>query len=974
MPKTHPAFRLLRTQTIASLNLAVEQYEHSSTGAVHIHLACDNPENVFLVALRTVPEDSTGVAHILEHTALCGSKRYPVRDPFFMMTRRSLNSFMNAFTSSDWTAYPFASSNRKDFANLLDVYLDAVFFSRLDPLDFAQEGHRLEFTEPENSDSPLVHKGVVYNEMKGAMSSISAMLWHTLNKYLHPATTYHHNSGGDPETIVDLTYEQLVAFYKQHYHPTNAIFMTYGDIPAFEHQETFEALALKHFERSPLEISVPDEKRLFAPIVVEEAYPLSESEMAEDKCHVVIGWLLGKTTDLEQALTAQLIASLLLDNSASPLLHALETTDLGKAPSPLCGLDDSQKEMAFVCGLDGCRRQDAEAVEALIIDCLNAIAENGVAAEDVDSALHQLELHQREIGGDHYPYGLQIIMNALTASTHRGDPVAMLDVDRALSHLRNALTDPDFIKHQVKALLLDNPHRVRLTLRPDVKMNDLKEAATQKTLAEIKSRLSESEKTQIIEDSQALAARQVNVDDADILPKVTLKDVPLEEPKKQPRVTQLARSGGKLTCYDLGTNGLVYQQVVIDAPQLSERLQTLLPYYTNCVTELGVGDRDYLEVQRWQAQVSGSFNAFNSLRSNVDDIHKTNKFITFSAKALTRNHEPLCELMHETLAAVRFEDTKRIKELVAQIRAAREQSVTSNGHSLAMLAAASGMCAAANLSHQLGGLAGIQAIKALDNGLKDAANARKLGAELEEIHQKVAASRQQYLLIAEPHEQQVLNAQFGQWFDKDARSQNAPDWELAKHSAQIAQGWLTNSQVNFCARVFPTVTVAHPDAAALVVLGNVLRNGFLHRAIREQGGAYGGGASQDNSSGSFRFYSYRDPRLEETLEDFDQSIKWALETDLKWQAVEEAILGIIGSIDKPDSPAGGAKKDFHADLHGRTYEVRQRFRERLLNTGIDDLKRVAATYFAPENANTAIIADYTKENRIKDLGLEIHRL
>ena len=227
----HPAFDLIKTHHIDSLNLDVHQYQHQQTGASHYHLAADNPENVFLVGLRTVPTDSTGVAHILEHTALCGSEKYPVRDPFFMMLRRSLNTFMNAFTSSDWTAYPFATQNRKDYFNLLDVYLDAVFFSRLDPLDFAQEGHRVEFAEPDNPDSELVFKGVVFNEMKGAMSSPTSVLWQAVSEHLFPSTTtYHYNSGGEPEHIPDLSYEELVNFYRTHYHPSNAVFMTYGDI------------------------------------------------------------------------------------------------------------------------------------------------------------------------------------------------------------------------------------------------------------------------------------------------------------------------------------------------------------------------------------------------------------------------------------------------------------------------------------------------------------------------------------------------------------------------------------------------------------------------------------------------------------------------------------------------------------------------------------------------------------------------
>ncbi|MBO6850448.1 MAG: insulinase family protein, partial [Marinobacter sp.] len=241
---THPAFEKLRSHQIGTLNVTVEEYRHRKTGARHLHLAADNDENVFFVALRTFPMDSTGVAHILEHTALCGSERYPVRDPFFMMIRRSLNTFMNAFTSSDWTAYPFASMNRKDFDNLLSVYLDSVFFSKLDPLDFAQEGHRLEFDKPEDPSTDLVYRGVVYNEMKGAMSSATSQLWQNLSSHLFPTTTYHYNSGGEPDHIVDLEYEDLVKFYRHHYHPSNAIFATYGDIPAHEHHERFEELAL----------------------------------------------------------------------------------------------------------------------------------------------------------------------------------------------------------------------------------------------------------------------------------------------------------------------------------------------------------------------------------------------------------------------------------------------------------------------------------------------------------------------------------------------------------------------------------------------------------------------------------------------------------------------------------------------------------------------------------------------------------
>ncbi len=969
MQTVHPAFELIRSQDIPSLKLTVEEYQHRKTGAQHIHLKADNPENVFLVALRTVPQDSTGVAHILEHTALCGSERFPVRDPFFMMTRRSLNTFMNAFTSSDWTAYPFASINRKDFANLLDVYLDAVFFSRLDPLDFAQEGHRLEFSEVENPHSELVYKGVVFNEMKGAMSSMSSMLWHTLGKYLHPATTYHFNSGGEPDCIPNLSYEQLLHFYKTHYHPSNAIFMTYGDISAVEHQTTFEDLALQRFEKLDKTISVPDEQRYFAPITVQESYPLAEDEDNGEKCHVVMGWLLGPSTDLNDALTSQLVSSILLDNSATPLMHALETTKLGNAPSPLCGLDDSQKELGFVCGLEGCKAESVQDVEDLIIATLTRVANEGVPQEDIEAALHQLELHQREIGGDHYPYGLQLILNALTAATHRGDPVSMLNVDQALNQLREAIKDPEFLQRQIHRLFLDNPHRVRLTLVPDHQLAQRKEEAEKARLAKIKAGLGEQQIQTIISNSKALLERQGYQDDDSILPKVGLEDVPEKEQEVPHTHSVLPNTKQAVTLYPVGSNGLVYQQLIMDMPPLSRDQLQVLPLYTSCVTEVGVGERDYLSVQRWQAQVSGSFNVFSNLRSKVNDIHQTNQFVTFSGKALQRNHDKLSDLMLQTIKQARFDEHSRIEEIIAQIRASREQSVTGSGHGLAMSAAAAGMNHASKLNHEVSGLEGIRRLKQLHKDVKeDGQKLAELCDQMAAIHAQIQSSPRRHLLVGEAEVLAQLQTTYAQFFDLDAGSSVA-NWSLETQQEHIKQGWLTNSQVNFCAKAYATVPLTHPDAAPLGVLANVLRNGFLHRAIREQGGAYGGGAGQDNGNACFRFYSYRDPRLQETLDDFDKAIAWVLDTKLPWQAIEEAILGLVSNLDKPDSPAGAAKNHFHSELHGRTLALRQSYRERVLATKLEDLQRVAATYLSPEKAHTAVITDHSKEALIRDLGL-----
>ena len=969
---THPAFEFIRSQAIDALKIHVEEYRHRVTGAQHIHLAADSEENVFLVALRTVPHDSTGVAHILEHTALCGSEKYPVRDPFFMMVRRSLNTFMNAFTSSDWTAYPFASQNRKDFNNLLHVYLDAVFFSRLDELDFAQEGHRLEFAETDNPNSDLVFKGVVFNEMKGAMSSVPSQIWQTLCKYLYPTTTYHYNSGGEPQEIPNLTYQQLKNFYRTHYHPSNAIFMTYGDISAETHQEKFETQALSRFEKLDDVISVPDEKRYHAPIAIEEYYPADNDKDLANKNHVVFAWLLGKTTELEESLEAQLLANILLDNSASRLQQALETTDLGQAPSPLCGMDDSSREMAFVCGLEGCAIEDITKVEELIFSTLQKVSEDGVPLSEIEAALHQLELQQREVGGDGYPYGLQLILTGLTSATHRGDPIALLDMDAALKNLHEKIKQPDFIQSLVKKWLLNNNHRVRLVMKPDTQLSARIQQAEVDRLAHLKVELSEDEKRAIIERSHALQARQIQKDDESILPKVGLEDIP--EHLHYTAGTHESFNGYPLRCYAAGTNGLVYQQITFKMPALTEAQQKLLPFYCSCLTELAIGEKDYLDVQRWQAEVVGSIRAFSSIRGTGDDVQKIDAYITLSAKALSRNQLAMSQLMHASLQHVRFDEQDRLRELIAQKRARSEQSVTGHGHSLAMTLASAGMSPAAKLAHQLGGLAGIVELKRLDDELDDAEKLTAFTNGLAQVHQLMLNAPKQFLIVGEEEHLAAYRKTLENLWPAANSVEPFSAFSIPNVKEKIRQAWFTNTQVNFCAKAYPTVPADHPDAAVLTVLGGFLRNGYLHRTIREQGGAYGGGANQDNTIAAFRFYSYRDPRLTETLDDFDAALEWLKTNPHSEQSLEEAILGVIGSIDKPGSPAGEAKTTYQAELFGRTREKRELFRNRVVNVTLEDLVRVANRYLISENASIGIVTHAGQKDKLKALGLDILQL
>ena len=403
--------------------MEVQEYVHKATGARHLHMATNSDENVFMVALKTVPEDSTGLPTYWSTPFYVAAKSIPCAIPFHDASPIAQH-LHECLYELRLDGLPFATQNPKDFDNLLSVYL-TLFSSRLDPLDFAQEGHRVELASDE-ADAPLVYKGVVFNEMKGAMSSISSVLWDRLCFELFPTSTYHHNSGGDPEAIPDLSYDQLIAFYKGHYHPSNAILLTFGNRPVSQHHDVFEREALSRVERSDEHIEVTLEQAFDAPKRALHHYALEDAD-TDNKTHLIMGWKLGESADLDAMLEAQLLSSVLMENSASPLMQWLETNDLGAAPSPLCGLEDSMREMVLCCGIEGSNPNRADDFEAQVLEVIRSTAEEGVSLDRLEAILHQIELHQREVTGDGMPYGLNLMLRALGAATHNGDAVAALD-------------------------------------------------------------------------------------------------------------------------------------------------------------------------------------------------------------------------------------------------------------------------------------------------------------------------------------------------------------------------------------------------------------------------------------------------------------------------------------------------------------------------------------------------------------------
>ena len=953
-------FNLEDQKYIKLLDLNAQIYTESEFKCKHIHLDSDSDEKVFMVAFRTIPEDSTGVAHILEHTALCGSKKYPVRDPFFMMIRRSLNTFMNAFTSSDWTAYPFATQNDKDFKNLLSVYLDSSFFPNLDELDFLQEGHRLEFAKNGDSDSDLEIKGVVFNEMKGAMSSISSQLWHGLSKHLYNSSTYKHNSGGNPEDIIDLTHEYLVDFHKRHYHPSNATFFTFGDINPNEVQEFINKNVLSDFEPSNESISVKNENRISKPKTITEYYNPMPND--EDNHHVVLSWLLGESHDPIELLESFLVSNILLDNSASPLRKALENTDLGKSLSPLTGLEADHKELVFAAGLEGVSSNKQLEIEELIIDCLKDVVSNGIPKDLIESSLHQLEIKQREITGSGMPYGLQIMLSCLPACIHNDDPLRVLDLDSSFSAIKNNLKKDNYIEMLIEKKIINNSHRVNYCLAPDIDFNSKNDKKIQEKIDEKSKNLSTEDKRRIIELTKNLKLRQEKEDNPEILPKVTKDDIPKTRAYCE---SKSKKNDTNNYFYKVGTNGITYHSIILPCNPLSNEEFKIASLFTNTLTDVGVGNKSYEEIQKIQSAITGGISANFTLIPSEDRLsHSLGLKIT--SKSLEENEKQMQDLMIETANNANFLDKNRVKDMLNFISSDIEKSLIQNGHILSMSNAAAQINNISATSDYVSGVNFITNTSKLSNNIDTNSELEKYIELLDGIKNKISTTPS-HTFTASSLDMNKSKINFDL-----SNQQNSFNFQDYFHIQKESVGWITGAQVTYCAEAFPTVDFFHDDAPILSVLGAVLRNGYLHSAIREKGGAYGSGAMQDSNNKVFKFFSYRDPRCADTFEDFKKSREWSLK-NISQDQLDEGILGIISSIDKPLSPFGEAMSDFSMNLDNKNIEKRLEIRSKVKSCTLDDLINVSQKYLF-NDSKRSVIAGKNYIEEMKSLNFEIKNI
>lgn len=949
-------FKLVKLTPIEELQCQLYEIVHIPTGAHVMHIANDDPENMFCLSFQTLPSSSNGVAHILEHTVLCGSKKFPVKDPFFAMQRRSLNTFMNALTGSDFTCYPAATQVQKDFYNLLSVYLDAVFHPNLNELSFLQEGHRLEFAIPKDSASPLEFKGIVYNEMKGVLASSSARLHEAINQALFPDLTYGINSGGDPKCIPDLTYQELRDFHKKYYHPSRCLFFFYGNMPLEEHLDFIAENILNEANQEPPLDHIPKQTRFTEPKRLVQYYPIAAEEDLKDKTLIAFAWLTLNILEQHDLLALTIVEIILMDTDASPLKKAFLRSKLCTQAS--CYLETDITEAPLVITLKGCNGKDADELEKIMRDTLEDVIRKGISLESIENAMHQLEFHRSEIVGDHAPFGLSLFMRSGLLKQHGGNPEDGLKIHSLFEEVRRRnLEDPHYFTNLIKRYMLDNPHFVRIVLEPSRELNAQELAEENKKLEKIYASLNEEQMKKIVDKAIELEEFQKKQEEEthEILPQVTLNDVP-----KFAREFPLQREKiGKLEVFQHScfTNEIVYADLVFDLPEIKEEDLSYVRLFSLILTQIGCGGRNYSDNLDYIQANTGGIGASLTFNLQASDHNQFHPSFYLRGKALYRKANKLFPLLHDFVSSPVFTDVPRLKEVILKHYTTLQNALNQNGLKYAINLSASGLDIPSRIAEDWYGLHYYWKIKELAQNFDAQANA---------FVEKMQFLQSQLLCLENPHLVLTCDAEkydeikrHGFYGLQDIETKPLKPWTGNYPVKEIhSQGRIISSQVAFTGKVLKTVSYTHPDSPALSIAAFLIDNLTLHKLLREKGGAYGGGAVNNAMSGNFYFYAYRDPNIASSIDAFDEAVKRILKKKFSNSDLEEAKLEMIQSMDSPVSPGSRGDLAYGWLREGKTTEVRQAFRNRILSLTREDVVQAVRDELVPnlEKATTIVFA------------------
>lgn len=964
-------FEILEIGEVTELKATGIFARHEATGLELYHLLNDDEENLFAYAFMTPPEDSTGVAHILEHSVLCGSKNYPLKDPFLVLAKQSVKTFLNAMTFPDKTVYPASSMVEADYFNLMSVYGDAVFFPLLDEWIFRQEGHRFEFGE----DGKVSIQGVVFNEMRGNYSSFDSVAGDWSIRSLLEGSVYGHDSGGDPADIPALTLEQFREFHARYYHPVNCRVFLSGNIPTEKQLALLNEKFLVHFAPAPKPEPIEPVKNFGKPKTFVVPGPAGE-ENDPGKATVMLNWLLPDSTDTVALMEANLVSEILLGHDGAPLSRRLLESGLGEDIAPSSGLETEIRHMCFSVGLRGVPRDKAADVEKLVMDTIAELAADSIPEADIETAVRSIDFSNREIRRSGGPFALTLMRRSLRGWIHGFGPEKTLRYVPAFETVKQRLAaDPLYIQGLLRAWFTGNAHRSLVTVYPDSGFEKRLDDQLASRIHLFESGLTPDVKAKFIGEQKVFFANQKIPDSPELLariPHLSKKDLPVAADKIG---TDIRLCGAvPVLLHEQPTNGIAYADFAIPLDTFKGDEYSLLPFFASIFSGMGLDGLSWVEVSALSARITGGLGVMLFTSSSVPGTvfpaefgpgYSGRDFLIIRAKMLAELSSEALDLVFRFLRKADFTDTKRLTDLLLEYRNDLDSSLAPAGNQYALSRASAFTGRSKAVDEIWNGLTQVRFIRELSAKAKEARFVEELSHTLTGLRERLLTAG---LIINLTGTAEILDSLMNQLARHTAAftapvlcaGAGAPDFFQLLETSQSDGGDATlasngfsgkNStlelvsasvQVGFAAAVLPSPRYGTADQPVDTVFGHWLSNGLLWEKIRTAGGAYGAFSYPDSLEDIFVLATYRDPFPLKSLEVFRESLELATGTLIDPISLEKTITGCYSREIQPRAPSDKGFTAFIRILYGISDEVRKAKIERMVSVTPEDMQRCAA--------------------------------
>ena len=929
----HDAYELLERRAMPDINSEGILLKHKKTGA-RVALVENGDENkVFYVGFRTPPKNSTGVAHILEHSVLCGSKEFPIKDPFIELAKGSLNTFLNAMTFPDKTVYPVASCNDKDFKNLMHVYLDAVLYPNIYLTDkiFKQEGWHYSM---ESLEEELTINGVVYNEMKGAFSSPDDVLVREIMNSLYPDTPYGTESGGDPAVIPELSYEEFLDFHRTYYHPSNSYIYLYGNMDMEERLEFLDKQYLSAFEAITVESEIASQKAFEETRRIVKQFPISEEEDEENACYLSLNMSVGDNLDKDLYVAFQVLDYALCSAPGAPLKEALVKKGIGADVYSM--YDNGLKQPVFsIIAKDASLTREQEFL-GIIREVLTELVEKGMDKKALLAGINYFEFKYREADFGSYPKGLIYGLTALDSWLYDDkEPFMHLEENETYKKMRQAVEEGYFEK-LVQKYLLDNPHKSIVILEPRKGLTAENDRKLKEKLAQYKDSLSREEKQRIVEETAALEEYQDSEDTPESLAKIPM--LTREDIGKNAKelVNEERRIGDiPVLFHDMFTAGIGYLRMMFKVENVSEELIGYISLLKGVLGELNTENYKYGDLFNEVNIKTGGIVPVNNVYINVDDLNKYTLTFEMKGKALYENIPVMAELMREMIMTSDMTDGVRLREILAEGKSRMQAQMISSGHSVAMGRALSYGSASAQLSEIMNGIPFYRLICHLNDNF--AQEQENITAKLQKLAKLIFRRENLMIDFVGTKEGYAQVEKVAESFANSLYTEPVEAEHFVPTYEKKNEGFMTSGQVQYVARGGNFKKKGLPYTGALRILKVLLGYDYLWNNVRVKGGAYGCMCSF-GKGGDGGFVSYRDPNLKKTVEVFEGAAKAIAEVKLDERTMTQYLIGAISDLDVPMNPQGYGLFSLSAYMTGITQEMLQKERDEMLSATCEDIR------------------------------------